>query len=61
VEGTWELSGEYDVTITIDDHTYKGVFLEQWDEDGKKNVMTFTALCSESGTAIWGSGLNAIE
>jgi arabinan endo-1,5-alpha-L-arabinosidase len=61
VEGTWELSGDYDVTITIDDHTYKGVFLEQWDEDGKKNVMTFTALCSETGTAIWGSGLNAIE
>lgn len=61
VEGTWELSGDYDVTITMDDHTYKGVFLEQWDEDGKKNVMTFTALCSETGTAIWGSGLNAIE
>ena len=59
VEGKWELSGDSNVTIEIDGNVYKGVFLEQWDEDGLKNVMTFTALCSETGVSIWGSGLNA--
>ncbi len=60
-EGTWALSGDYNVTLTIDDKEYKGVFLKQWDEDGKKYVMTFTALCSENGVAVWGSGFGAIE
>lgn len=61
VEGTWSLSGENNITLTINGDRYKGVFLRQWDEDGKKYVMTFTALCSETGTAVWGSGLNALS
>jgi arabinan endo-1,5-alpha-L-arabinosidase len=61
IEGSWELSGDYDITLTIDKDVYKGVFLKQWDEDGKKYVMTFTALCSETGVSVWGSGLDAIE
>lgn len=61
VEGTWTLSGENQMTLTIDGNTYKGYFLKQWDEDGKKYVMTFTALCSETGVAVWGSGLGAIK
>lgn len=60
VEGTWKLTGDYNAELTIDGDTYKGIFLKQWDEDGKKYVMTFTALCSETGVSIWGSGLNAI-
>ena len=59
-EGTWKLTGDYSAELTIDGDTYKGIFLKQWDEDGKKYVMTFTALCSETGVSIWGSGLNAI-
>lgn len=59
-EGTWELSEDWNVTLEIDGNTYKGVFLRQWDEDGKKNVMTFTALDGQTGTAVWGSGLGAI-
>lgn len=61
IEGTWELSGEHDVTLTIDEQEYKGLFLKQWDEDGKKYVMTFTALNAETGVSVWGSGLNALE
>lgn len=59
-EGAWERNGENGITITIDNNKYDGILLKQWDEDGKKYVMTFTALCSKTGTAIWGSGLNAI-
>lgn len=61
LEGTWELSGEYHVTLELDGASFKGVFLKQWDEDGKKYVMTFTALDSRTGIAVWGSGLSAIE
>lgn len=61
VTGTWALSGDYNVTLEIDGKSYKGVFLKQWDEDGKKYVMTFTALDSQTGMAVWGSGLNAVE
>lgn len=61
VNGTWELKEDgTKVAITIGEDTYNGVFNIQWDEPGKKNVMTFTAL-SEKGIAIWGSALSAIE
>ena len=59
-EGEWKLTGDYGAELEIDGDVYKGVFLKQWDEDGKKYVMTFTAVCSETGVSIWGSGLNAI-
>ena len=36
----------------IEGEVYKGIFNVQWDEYGKKNVMTFTAL-SDKGIAIW--------
>lgn len=58
MDGTWELKGENDFILTIDNLTYKGVFLKQWDEYGLKNVMTFTAL-SEEGISLWGSGYEA--
>ncbi|WP_374956486.1 glycoside hydrolase family 43 protein [Orenia metallireducens] len=52
--GSWELNGDHDVKLTIDGVTYNGVFLRQWDEANKQNVMTFTALSAE-GVSIWGS------
>ena len=60
-EGTWKTGSDCKIELEIDGKTYKGVYLKQWDEDGKKYVMTFTALNSETGISIWGSGLNAIE
>jgi arabinan endo-1,5-alpha-L-arabinosidase len=52
--GTWLLSGEHDVTLTLSGVTYRGVFARQWDDDNQTWVLTFTAL-SGNGTAIWGS------
>jgi arabinan endo-1,5-alpha-L-arabinosidase len=61
VNGTWTLKSDgVNVDIAIGEDTYKGVFNIQWDEFGKKNVMTFTAL-SDKGIAIWGSGIAALE
>ena len=60
-EGTWKTGSDCKIELEIDGKTYKGVYLKQWDEDGKKYVLTFTALNSETGISIWGSGLNAIE
>jgi len=57
--GTWALTGENQMEITLDGRTYTGLFLVQWDEDGQKNVMTFTALDDETGMCVWGSGVNA--
>nr|PZN11428.1 MAG: arabinanase [Caldicoprobacter oshimai] len=53
VSGTWELVGDYYANITIDGHTYKGVFLHQWTEVTKTRDITFTAL-SDEGKTIWG-------
>ncbi|MGM9593565.1 MAG: glycoside hydrolase family 43 protein [Candidatus Onthomonas sp.] len=59
LSGTWALQGSNTAVITIDDLTYTGIFLTQWDEDGLKYVMTFTAMNPKTGTCIWGSGLSA--
>lgn len=61
VSGTWQRSGDHGVLLEVDGKVYKGVFLKQWDEDGLKYVMTFTAVCSQSGTSIWGSSLKAMD
>ena len=61
IEGTWKPKDDgRSVEIIIGEDIYKGVFNIQWDEYGKKNVMTFTAL-SDKGVSIWGSGIWAIE
>ena len=59
LSGTWTLTGDNQAELVIGSRTYTGLFLVQWDEDGKKNVMTFTALDDETGMCVWGSGLNA--
>lgn len=52
VEGTWKHEGA-DATLTINDIDYQGVFVEVWDEQSKRGVMSFTAL-SDQGVSIWG-------
>ena len=52
VSGTWERDGYY-ATITINDETYDGVFVEMWDELSQMWLMTFTAL-SDQGISVWG-------
>ncbi|MCL6603708.1 MAG: glycoside hydrolase family 43 protein [Paenibacillus sp.] len=54
VTGTWELTNEHDVELTIDGAVYKGVFLKEWNEGTSAQVMTFTAT-SKEGISIWGS------
>lgn len=61
VSGEWELYGGFRIALTIDGSIYDGVFLRQWDEDGKKYVMVFTALCEKTGVSVWGSGLACVE
>lgn len=57
--GTWKLVGDNQLELTIgDEKPYKGVFVEQYDEDGRKYVMGFSAV-SEDGIAVMGSGLEA--
>jgi len=56
VSGTWSLTGNYRVDITLDGTVYHGVFLEQWDPGLEAYVMTFSALSSDN-VAIWGSKL----
>lgn len=61
ITGTWQLKENgKDIVLKVGDQIYKGIVNVEWDEYGKKNVVTFTAL-SEKGIAIWGSGLHAIE
>ena len=59
LSGTWALTGDSQAELTIFGRTYSGLFLVQWDEDGQKEVMTFTALDDETGMCVWGSGVNA--
>lgn len=61
VSGSWYRSGENGIVLEADGRVYKGVLLRQWDEDGQKTVMTFSALCAETGVAVWGSGLRALS
>lgn len=55
--GTWTLSG-HNVTIQINDQTYKGVVLEQYEQtDEREKVMVFTAVGSDN-RSIWGSKMH---
>lgn len=57
IDGMWQKDGYY-ATITINNVTYDGVFVEVWDELNKQGTLSFTAL-SETGVSIW--GVQAIE
>lgn len=52
--GSWKLTGDYTVDLTIDGTVYNGVLLRQWNEGTQSYVMTFSAL-SKEGVAVWGS------
>ncbi|MMZ67074.1 Extracellular endo-alpha-(1-_5)-L-arabinanase 2 precursor [compost metagenome] len=54
VSGTWRLKEKHRIELVINGVDYHGVFVRQWDEGTKTNVMTFTALSNE-GEAVWGS------
>lgn len=60
VSGSWKLTNEYNVELIIDEITYKGVFLKQYDELTKQNVMTFSAM-SQQGVSVWGSAVTKKE
>lgn len=57
VNGTWELIGDNQVRLVINNEMHRGVFLRQWDDDNAAWLMTFTVL-SGDGTAVWGSKVN---
>lgn len=54
VTGTWELYDDYRVELTVEEETYDGVFIKQYDPTAEQWVMTFSAM-SGDGTVIWGS------
>jgi arabinan endo-1,5-alpha-L-arabinosidase len=55
--GTWSLVGSNQIEIKLPGaSTYKGVFINQWDETSKSYVMAFTAQARE-GIAVFGSRL----
>ncbi|QGH36784.1 family 43 glycosylhydrolase [Gracilibacillus salitolerans] len=54
VTGTWELYDDYRVELTVDDETYDGVFIRQYDPTSDEWVMTFSAMSNE-GVVVWGS------
>lgn len=60
VNGTWTVEGDNKANLVIDDYSYNGVFLKQWDPISKSDVMTFTAV-SEQGMTIWGSQLEEMS
>lgn len=61
ISGSWKRSGDKGITLEVEGRRYEGVLLRQWDEDGLKYVMTFSALCAETGVTVWGSGLRALN
>lgn len=60
VTGSWKLDGEHDAELVLDNVTYRGVFLKQYDELTKQEVMTFSVL-SQEGVAVWGSAVTTKE
>lgn len=56
-KGSWSLQG-HNVTIQINEQTYKGVVLEQYEQtNARQKVMVFTAAGSDNRT-IWGSKMH---
>ncbi len=58
VTGSWQLTGEHNIRLTIEDEAYDGVLLRQWDPARKIPVLTFSAL-SDHGVAVWGNSVAA--
>lgn len=60
VNGTWTLEGDNTVNLAIEEQTYNGIFLKQWDPIAKSMVITFSAV-SEKGVTIWGSQIEEMS
>lgn len=52
--GTWSLTGDHGLTLSVGGSEYRGVFLRQWDSGTSRNVIVFSGL-SDAGEAVWGS------
>ncbi len=59
VTGTWQLSGDYYITLALWGVIYRGVVVRLWDDDQRVWVQAFSAL-SDDGTAWWGSKVAAL-
>ncbi|OIR08242.1 extracellular endo-alpha-(1-_5)-L-arabinanase 2 precursor [mine drainage metagenome] len=53
VSGTWALSGDHFITLVLGGVTYKGVVVQDWDDDNQVWVESFSALSSD-GVSVWG-------
>ncbi len=58
VSGKWQLNGDNAIGLTVNEVSYSGVVLKQWDNGLMKFVMTFSALSANGNVAVWGSRLN---
>lgn len=54
INGNWAFLDGNKIELTLDEKTYKGVLLEQWDTENECTTMTFTAM-SDDGICVWGS------
>lgn len=61
VKGSWYLNQENQITLILEEKIYNGIILKQWDNGLEKEVISFTALSSETGVTIWGSKLCQLE
>ena len=52
--GTWKKTKGNVLEVKIEDVTYSGHFISQWDTNSERETMSFT-LVSETGEALWGS------
>lgn len=61
VNGRWTTSDNKNVTMTINNVEYKGVFLSQTDFNTGYQTMTFTLVGGKTGNALWGAKINYKE
>lgn len=54
VEGSFEFKDGNKIDINIDGEVYRGIVVKQYDNNRKVYTMTFTAIGSNNGTALWG-------
>lgn len=54
VKGTWKFKNKNEIVIKINNETYSGVFLRQYNPNKKEYTMTFTVMGKDNGTALWG-------
>ena len=45
------------ITLILEEKTYNGIILKQWDNGLKKKLYLLLSLSSETGVTIWGSKL----